>query len=160
MSYTLTLPDAVTPTATKGVYELQIATNLPDGTVAMVGWEGESGGGGGTATISTVDGIWTYTFLNNQCELKNGQLVSPATTIRINLSPNYDPWVSGPADDTGTRQWQPAAVLDAVGPSFEHLSGPHVVHDYGGLGFNVLELSHGYQLPNETCLPNGPWPTP
>jgi hypothetical protein len=146
--YTMQMPDTATPTDQKGHYTLHITTNLPPGTVVDV--ENESGGG--SAIVG--DGALDLPFLNNQCVGHGGVQVSPPTTMTVTVAPSYDAWTHGPPSAT-PRSWQPASVQAILGTNFEDLAGPQVTFD-SSLGFNLLVVSHAYQLPNQTCIPNRP----
>jgi hypothetical protein len=150
--YSMTMPDSATPSGQKGVYSIQIATNLPAGTVVMAGI-GDANGGGG-ATFSVGNGVLTMPLLNNACVDRNGQQVSLPTTLTITVAPNYDSWTDGPIG-ASPSPWQPSSVQAVLGSNFENLAGPQVTYD-AALGFNELVAQGHYQLPNDTCIPNRP----
>ncbi len=146
-TYSVQLPEQVTPTDKRGEYTIDITTNLPDGTAGYVGAQGPYDGWGHCCYAIEV-GSLTVPVSNESCvDSPEGTLSGSTFTLTVTVAPTYDQFRYG-GPPNSPIQWQPQNVLDELGPNFENLSGPQVSNLDG---VSELEVSADYALPAQTC---------
>ncbi len=154
-TYVIQFPDQVTMQPNGINADLQLTTNLPDGTKYEIG-----GDQYGSCCPAVQDGVITLDQLQNAqgCYATVGDIGhAPPFKITVTVAPHFQVGMVGLGlkEPDPSQGEQPQSLLDELGTNFEQLSGPQVIDNPDQPG-KELFASHTYSWPEPQC--NGPLP--
>jgi len=152
--YVIQFPDQVTMQPNGINADLQLTTNLPDGTKYEIG-----GDQYGSCCPTVQDGVISVDQLQNDqgCYATVGDIgQAPPFKITVTVAPHFQVGYMGLGQPPDPSQGdQPQALLDELGTHFEQLTGSQAIDNPDGPG-KQLFASHTYSWPEPQC--NGPLP--